>query len=144
MAQFKLGQIYPSKKYSKAISERMQQLILCEGVNNVLNLDRFSCLPELEQICVNLANKMSLQLLFTLLETMNNNQKIFERINGLRLSNNNICTLESATKMPNVTLEMIDLRNNNVSLFKSELQLQFSDFDILKLTILVFSTFFCY
>lgn len=115
VAQFKLGQIYPSKKYTKAISECMQRMIVCEGVPNILDLDRFATRPEFKHICVNLANKMSLQLLFTTLDNAQTNNKIFDQIKGIRLTNNNIRTLDPAAKMPNVSLELLDLRDNNVS-----------------------------
>lgn len=121
VAQFKLGQIYPSKKFTKAINEKLQQLIRVDGVTNVgipnvLDLDNFASLPEFDFICVNLSNKMSLQLLFTTLDTLNTSHKLFEKINGIRLSNNNIKTLDPASKLPPVYLQLIDLRNNNVSL----------------------------
>lgn len=115
VAQFKLGQIYPSKKYTKAINESIQKLTQCEGVSNVLNLDRFSVRPEFQYIYVNLANKMSLQLLFNTLENLHANSKIFDQIRGIRLSNNSIRTLEPILKMPKVTLDILDLRDNNVS-----------------------------
>lgn len=115
VAQFKLGQIYPSKKYQKAINERMQKLISCDGASNVLNLERFSEMPELGRICVNLSNKMSLQLLFTQLDSLNGNtSKIFDKIDGLRLAENDIRTLDPISKIPKVSLNLIDLRNNNV------------------------------
>lgn len=112
VAQFKLGQIYPSKKMLRACTARFQSLITCEGVTKVLNLDNFSTSPELEDIVVNLANKQSLALLCTTLE---HNQEILENINGLRLSNNQINNLYPFTKLPNLNLTLIDLRNNNVS-----------------------------
>lgn len=115
VAQFKLGQIYPSKKYSKTINESLQRLIQCDGVPSVLDLDRFSARPEFKHICVNLANKMSLQLLFTTLDNMHASSKIFDQIKGIRLTNNNIRTLDPVSKMPKVALELLDLRNNNVS-----------------------------
>lgn len=117
VAQFKLGQIYPSKKYTKAVKERVSQLITCESVQSVLNLDRFSELPEFEQIAVNLANRMSLQLLFTTLDNLHTNGKIFDQIKGLRLTNNSIKSMDAISKMPNIALDIIDIRYNNVSLF---------------------------
>lgn len=113
VAQFKLGQVYPSKKYQRAINEKMQQLISCDGATNVLNLDNFSSLKEFEHLCVNLSNKMSLQLLFT---TLNNLNEKFKELNvkGLRLSNNNIKTFESASKLSELSLDLVDLRNNKV------------------------------
>lgn len=113
VAQFKLGQIYPSKKMLRACTERFQSLITCEGVSKVLNLDNFAASPEFENIVVNLANKQSLQLLCTTLE---HNQEVLADINGIRLSNNNIYTLDSFTKLPNLNLQLIDLRNNDVSI----------------------------
>lgn len=115
VAQFKLGQIYPSKKYTKAIKERANQLITCEGVQKVLNLDRFCDLPEFDQISVNLANKMSLQLLFSTLDNLQTNSKIFDEIKGLRLTNNCIKSMDAVSKLVPVPLDIIDLRNNNVS-----------------------------
>lgn len=114
MAQFKLGQIYPSKKFTKACTERVNQLITCEGIPNVLNLDKFSTSPELEQIVVNLGNKMSLQLLFTTLDNLHTNTKLLSNINGIRLSNNDIRQLEPITKLPFAPLQLFDLRNNQV------------------------------
>lgn len=115
VAQFKLGQIYPMKKYTKALNERTTQLITCENVPNVLNLDRFSELSEFDQIYVNLANKMSLQLLFTTLDNLNTSSKIFEKIKGLRMTNNNIKTLDPVAKLPQLQMDVVDLRYNNVS-----------------------------
>lgn len=120
VAQFKLGQIYPSKKYTKAINEQMQKLIFNyenESQTKVLDLDKFSLLKEFEHIYVNLANKMSLQLLFTTLDTLNTKTKLFEKINGIRLSNNGIKTLDPASKLPIIDLKLVDLRHNNVRSF---------------------------
>lgn len=89
-------------------------MIVCEEVPNVLDLDRFATRPEFKHICVNLANKMSLQLLFTTLENNQTNNKIFDQIQGIRLTNNNIRTFEPASKMPKVSLKLLDLRDNNV------------------------------
>lgn len=114
VAQFKLGQIYPSKKYSKTINESLQKLITHEGVPSVLNLDQFSVRPEFKHICVNLGNKMSLQLLFTTLDNLQASSKIFDNIHGIRLTNNDIRTLDPVTKMPKVILDVLDLTNNNV------------------------------
>lgn len=114
VAQFKLGQIYPSKKYAKAINESFHRLIECEGVSSILDLDRFNERPEFKHIYVNLANKMSLQLLFSTLDNLHASSKIFDQIRGIRLSNNDIRTLDPITKMPKVLLELLDLRNNNV------------------------------
>ncbi|XP_055309871.1 nuclear RNA export factor 2 [Sitodiplosis mosellana] len=124
VAQFKLGQIYPSKKYTKAISECMQRMIVCEGVPNVLDLDRFASRPEFKHICVNLTNKMSLQLLFTTLDNAHTNSKIFDQIQGIRLTNNNIRTLEPASKMPKVSLNLLDLRDNNIRTVHELVQLK--------------------
>lgn len=115
VAQFKLGQIYPSKKYSKAINDCIQRMIVCEGVSNVLDLDQFATRPEFKHICVNLANKMSLQLLFTTLDNLQTTNKIFDKIKGIRLTSNNIRTLEPLSKMLKVSLNLFDLRDNNVS-----------------------------
>lgn len=114
VAQFKLGQIYPSKKYNKALTECLQRTVTCEGVNNVLNLDQFATRPEFKYICVNLSNKMSLQLLFTTLDNMHTSSKIFEQIQGVRLSNNYIRTLDAMNKLPKIALQLLDLRDNNV------------------------------
>lgn len=103
------------KKYTKAINERITQLITCENISNVLNLDRFSDLPEFDQIYVNLANKMSLQLLFTTLDNLNTNSKIFEKIKGLRMTNNNIRTMDPVAKLPQLQMDIVDIRFNNVS-----------------------------
>lgn len=111
VAQFKLGQIYPSKKYQRAITESMQHLITIEGVPNILNLNHFSSRPEFQHIYVNLANSKSLQLLFSTLAQ----SKIFDQIRGICLTNNNIRNIEPITKLPMVTLHLIDLRNNDVS-----------------------------
>lgn len=115
VAQFKLGQIYPSKKYGKACGDRFEQLITCDGVSKILNLDNFSLIPELEKIVVNLANKQSLQLLFTTLKNLNADRGIFKQLNGLRLSNNHIRTLDSIATLAPLTIQQIDLRNNDVS-----------------------------
>lgn len=110
VAQFKLGQIYPSKKYQRAITESMQHLITIEGVPNILNLNHFSSRPEFQHIYVNLANSKSLQLLFSTLAQ----SKIFDQIQGICLTNNNIRNIEPITKLPMVSLDLIDLRNNDV------------------------------
>lgn len=114
VAQFKLGQIYPSKKYNKTLNECMQRMITCENVANVLDLDRFASKPEFKHICVSLANKMSLQLLFASLDNMHTSNKIFDQIQGIRLSNNCIRTLEPIAKLPKISLNLLDLRDNNV------------------------------
>lgn len=117
MAQFKLGQIYPSKKYAKAIYECVQKLITHRGVTSVLDLDNFSARPEFKHIYVNLANKMSLQLLFNTLDNLQVRSKILDKVRGIRLSNNNIRTLDPISKMPKVSLDVFDLTNNNVRHF---------------------------
>ncbi|XP_031637468.1 nuclear RNA export factor 2 [Contarinia nasturtii] len=114
VAQFKLGQIYPSKKYTKAINDCLQRMIICENEPNVLDLDRFSTHTEFKHICVNLANKMSLQLLFTTLDNLQTNNKIFDKVNGIRLTNNSIRTLDPLSKMTKVSLNLLDLRDNNI------------------------------
>lgn len=93
VAQFKLGQIYPSKKYTKAINDCLQRKIVCENVSNVLDLDRFSTHSEFKHIHVNLANKMALQLLFTTIDNLQTNNKIFDKVQGIRLTNNRYYTL---------------------------------------------------
>lgn len=113
VAQFKLGQIYPSKKMLRACNERLQNLITCEGVPKVLNLDKFATNSELEDIVVDLSNKQSLQLLCTTLE---HNQEILNNINGICLSNNRIYTLDPFSRLPKLDLTLIDLRGNEVSL----------------------------
>lgn len=115
VAQFKLGQIYPSKKYTKACNERLNQLITCEGIPKVLNMDDFSSSAELDKIIANLSNKQSLQLLLTTLDNICEKNRSFAEINGIRLSNNGIKSLQPFTKLSPISLEMIDLRNNNVS-----------------------------
>lgn len=119
VAQFKLGQIYPAKKYTKAINEKMQHLVTCEGVPHVLDLDEFGSSSEFENLVVSLSNKMSLQLLFTTLDTLHTNNKIFEKIRGIRLSKNKIKTLDPISKLPVLDLELVDLRVNNVILFSA-------------------------
>ena len=89
-------------------------MIVCEGIPNVLDLDRFATRPEFKHIVVNLANRMSLQLLFTTLDNAQTSSKIFDQIEGIRLTNNNIRTLEPASKMPKVSLSLLDLRDNRV------------------------------
>lgn len=115
VAQFKLGQIYPSKKYTKAINESLQRLITHEGVPSVLDLDSFSARPEFKHIHVNLENKMSLQLLFQILDTLQANSKIFDNLRGIKLSNNGIRTLDPIVKCPKVSVDVLDLSNNKVS-----------------------------
>lgn len=119
VALFKLGQIYPSKKYNKALTECIQRTTTFEGVNNVLNLDQFAMCPEFKHISVNLSNKMSLQLLFTTLDHLHSNNKIFDQIQGIRLSNNSIRTLDPMTKLPKISITLLDLRDNSVSLYQS-------------------------
>lgn len=109
-----MGQIYPSKKYTKAINESMQHLREFDGVTSVLDLSEFNSRPEFKHILVNLANKMSLQLLFTTLDNLHVNSKIFDQIRGIRLSNNNIRTLDPMSKMPKIKLDVLDLSLNNV------------------------------
>lgn len=119
VAQFKLGQIYPAKKYTKAINEKMQKLVTCEGVPFVLDLEKFASSNEFENLVVNLSNKMSLQLLFTTLDTLHTNNKIFEKLRGIRLSNNSIKTLDPISKLPVLDLELVDLRVNKVISFSA-------------------------
>lgn len=96
----------------------MQRLIECNGVSSVLDLSNFTSRPEFKHIFVNLANKMSLQLLFTTLDTLHVNAKIFDQIRGIRLSNNNIRTLDTISKMPKIKLDVLDLSRNNVRMQK--------------------------
>lgn len=93
----------------------MQRLIELDGVASVLDLSEFNKRAEFKDIYVNLANKMSLQLLFTTLDNLHVNTKIFDQIRGIRLSYNNIRTLDPLAKMPKVKLDVFDLSGNNVS-----------------------------
>lgn len=115
VANFKLGQIYPSKKFGRACCERFDSLIICEGVLNVLNLDKFSTSTEFTQLYVDLSNAQSLNLLITTLKNMDADKNIFKSIKGIRLSNNNIANLQPLIALTRMELEMIDLRGNNVS-----------------------------
>lgn len=115
VAQFKLGQLYPSKKYGKACNDCFEQLATWDGVTKILDLDNFAANPELEKIVVNLANRQSLQLLFTTLKNMNADKGIFKQINGLRLSNNRIRNLDSIVTLASLSIQQLDLRKNDVS-----------------------------
>lgn len=114
MANHQLGQIYPSKKYTKAINESMQHLIEFDGVASVLDLSEFTTRPEFKHIFVNFANKSSLQLLFTTLDHLHMNSKIFDQIRGIRLSHNDIRTLDPMSKLPKIKLDVLDLSWNYV------------------------------
>lgn len=92
----------------------MQRLIEFDGVASVLDLSEFNTRPEFADIFVNLSNKMSLQLLFTTLDNLHVNSKIFDQIRGIRLSHNNIRTLDPLAKMPKIKLDVLDLSWNNV------------------------------
>lgn len=92
----------------------MQHLIEFDGVTSVLDLSEFTTRPEFKHIFVNLANKMSLQLLFATLDNLHVNSKIFDQIRGIRLSHNNIRTLDPTSKMPKIKLDVLDLSWNNV------------------------------
>lgn len=85
-----------------------------DGVTSVLDLSEFNSRPEFKHIFVNLANKMSLQLLASTLDNLHVNSKIFDQIHGIRLSNNNIRTLDPMSKMPKIKLDVLDLSWNNV------------------------------
>lgn len=65
---------------------------------------------------------MSLQVLFTTLDTLQERNKIFDTIRGIRLTNNNIRTLEPILKMPKVALDVLDLRGNNVRQYFSKVK----------------------
>lgn len=93
----------------------MQRLIEVDGVASVLDLSEFNKRAEFKDIYVNLANKMSLQLLFSTLDNLQVQSKIFDQIRGIRLSYNNIRTLDPLAKMPKVKLDVLDLSGNNVS-----------------------------
>lgn len=114
VANFKLGQIYPSKKFGKACCERFNRLITSEGVSNIFNLDKFSTCPEFDQLYVDLSNSQSFNLLCTTLKNMDNDKGIFGAINGIRLSNNKIRDLRPMSTFSKLKLRTIDLRNNNV------------------------------
>lgn len=92
----------------------MQRLIEFDGVPSVLDLSEFTARPEFKHIYVNLANKMSLQLLFTTLDNLHVNSKIFDQIRGIRLSHNNIRTLDPMSKLPKIKLDVLDLSYNKV------------------------------
>ena len=92
----------------------MQRLIEFDGVSSVLDLSEFTSRPEFKHIYVNLANKMSLQLLFTTLDNLHVNSKIFDQLRGIRLSHNSIRTLDPISKMPKIKLDVLDLSWNNV------------------------------
>lgn len=92
----------------------MQRLSEFDGISLVLDLSKFITRPEFKHIHVNLGNKMSLQLLFTTLDQLHVNSKIFDQIRGIRLADNNIRTLDPISKMPKIKLDVLDLSGNNV------------------------------
>lgn len=103
----------------------MQRLTDLDGTTSVLDLSRFISRPEFKHIHVNLANKMSLQLLFQTLDQLHVNAKIFDQIRGIRLAENGIRSLDPISKMPKIKLDVLDLSKNNVRdhrfLFENEL-----------------------
>lgn len=83
-----------------------------EGVAKVLNLDNFAQSPEFAELIFTLSNKCSLTLLCS---TLTKHCDIFKIVNGIRLSNNQITDLAPFGLLPAIDIEMIDLRNNQVS-----------------------------
>lgn len=83
-----------------------------EGVGKVLNLDKFAQSPEFAELIFTLANTSSLQLLCS---TLTKHCDIFKIVNGIRLSNNQIVDLTPFAVIPSIDLQIVDLRNNMVS-----------------------------
>lgn len=111
VAKFLKDHIYPPEKMLQACMDRFNDLIELDGVTRVLNLDHLSASPELNEIIINLGNFGALELLVT---TLNQNKELLSSINGLKLSNNNIKKLTYFELLPRTTLQLIDLRFNNV------------------------------
>lgn len=113
VAKYILGQIYPSVKMLRACMDRFNDLIEIDGVTRVLNLDNLAASPELNEVTINLGNRTAMEMLIS---TLNNNKELLSSINGLKLSNNNINKLALFELLPRLSLQLIDLRFNNVCL----------------------------
>ncbi len=106
-------QIHHLSTFEKAFHERCNHYEMCEGVAKVLNLDNFAQSPEFDELIFTLGNKSSLTLLCS---TLTKHCDIFKVVNGIRLSNNQIMDLTPFAAIPVIDIQMVDLRNNKVSM----------------------------
>lgn len=119
IAQFKLGHIYPAKVFQKAMTNRFNSLMECEGIANVLNLDAFGNSPEFASVEIDLNNAAAFQLFCSTLDSkLIGSEANTAHINGIRLSNNNLQSLSAfeISNLQKIRLQMFDLRNNDVSI----------------------------
>ncbi|KAG4074421.1 hypothetical protein HA402_000400 [Bradysia odoriphaga] len=112
VADYKSDQIHHLSTFEKAFTERCNHYELFEGVEKVLNLDKFAQSPEFAELIFTLGNKSSLTLLCS---TLTKHCDIFKMVNGIRLSNNQISDLSPFEMLPAIDIVMIDLRNNKIT-----------------------------
>lgn len=105
-------QIHHLTLIEKAFTERFNRYEVCEETTKVLNLDHFAQLPEFAELIFSLSNKAAFIFLCSLLTK---HCDIFQTVNGIRLSNNELTDLTPLATIPAIDIDMIDLRNNKVS-----------------------------
>lgn len=110
-------QFHHLTSFENAFTERCSNFELFEGVAKVLNLDNFAHSPQFADLIFKLSNKCSLGLLCS---TLAKHSDIFKIVNGIRLSNNELVDLSPYSVIPAIDIQMIDLRNNKVSVFLLE------------------------
>lgn len=92
VGNYESGHIHPTERINVAIQRQFKRLESTENISAIMNLDELSKLPELEDICVILRNKLTLDAICKMIAQ---NKEIVKTIRGIRLSKNGIITLSS-------------------------------------------------
>lgn len=111
MGEYKYGQISPISQLTKALNFLYARMEQRNGEDGILNLSLFAQNPEFYDVIVNLSNRGVLERICDLIYR---NDEQFRNINGIILSNNEICTLAPLKVFSGVEFAILDLRENLV------------------------------
>ncbi|XP_055911475.1 nuclear RNA export factor 2 [Eupeodes corollae] len=104
---YKFGQISPSRRIEKALAGLFKKL----EKGGILNLNEFGKNPEFSDIVVNLQNKAVFE---AVCRSVFRNEEQFRRVNGLRLKNNNISSLQPLKVFNGCEFDVLDLSGNRL------------------------------
>lgn len=115
VASYKTGQLQVRTKILQVLKKRAKNLIKFNGLNNVLNLNNLAQDPDLEELALDLSNNAVFSILVQLMTQYQG--ELFSKVTGLLLANNGIRYLTNLKKLPQQHLKLVDISNNNVSVF---------------------------
>ncbi|XP_055845059.1 nuclear RNA export factor 2 [Episyrphus balteatus] len=104
---YKFGQISPSRRIEKALDGLFKKL----EKGGILNLNEFAKNPEFSDIIINLQNKAVFE---AVCRSVFRNEDQFRRVNGLRLKNNNISSLQPLKVFNGCEFDILDLSGNRL------------------------------